>query len=95
MSITFGDFNKDISELIQSNDPLDINFTYGGPIESYPTTKASATTKEEAQLDTNIEESTHNAILHYLKSNTINVNNNADNAGKDDHTKLNTHLPCR
>ena len=63
MSVTFIDFN-DILELIQNKDPLDLNS------ESYQTAKS------ETSSETNMDK--YDAIPHYLKSNTINVNNSAD-----------------
>ena len=86
---TFHDFNEDILELTQSNDPLSLNSTVE-PVESYHTTKASATTEVETQLKTKMAEPIHYAIPHYLKLNTININNNVDSAGKDAQATSNT-----
>ena len=63
MSNTFGDFN-DISEFIGNKDPSGLNS------ESYQTAKS------EMPSETKIDE--YDVILHYLKSNGININNCAD-----------------
>ena len=77
-SITFSDFNEDILELIWSKDPLDLN----SDIETYQTSDSKAKTEIELWLETKMEES-YDAIPHYLKSNFVNINNNADSKEQD------------
>ena len=70
MLITFGDFDNEISELIESKDPLGLNTD----TERYQTAKSKVPLQTPSE--TKMEEY-HDVILHYLKS-AVNVNNSAD-----------------
>ena len=70
MSITFGDFNNAILELIQNKDPLGLN----SDIDSYKTALSEAPLEMPSDTEMKMEEYHYDAIPHYLKS-AANVNN--------------------
>ena len=89
MSITFGDFNENISGLIRSKYPLDLN----SDIRSYQTPDSKAKTEielwPEAKMEDSKMEESYDAIPHYLRASIVNVNNNA-NSKEQDQTRSKT-----